>query len=114
MKPRDRCLDLAKQCVSEHRNEDYGEPEDNLQRIADLWTTYLDPMLQSGPISPSDVSTMMILLKVARMMNGSVNSDNWVDIAGYAAIGYEVERSMKRLAGFGLAGGLRKLLEELR
>ena len=37
-----------------------------------------------------DVAAMMILLKVARLATSPDKWDNWVDIAGYAALGGEV------------------------
>ena len=37
-----------------------------------------------------DVAVMMILLKIARVAS-SKKSDNWVDIAGYAACGGEID-----------------------
>lgn len=38
-----------------------------------------------------DVANMMVLLKVARN-KASWHRDNWVDIAGYAACGAEVDK----------------------
>jgi hypothetical protein len=38
-----------------------------------------------------DVAAMMTLLKVARMATGGLEQDDcWLDIAGYAACGFEV------------------------
>ena len=34
---------------------------------------------------------MLILLKVARIKSGKKKNDNWIDIAGYAACGGEIE-----------------------
>lgn len=39
----------------------------------------------------SDVANMMILLKIARGANGKPKEDNWIDIAGYAACGGELQ-----------------------
>lgn len=78
-------LEKAKTCVCGQREEDYGSPEDNFQLIADLWELYLDT-----PLDATDVANMMILLKVARNAGGS-KLDNWIDIAGYAACGGEIE-----------------------
>ena len=76
-------LEEASNIINGARQEEYGKPEDSFQKIADYWSTYLD-----HPISPQDVSLMMILLKVARVPEGKKASrDTMVDIAGYAAIG---------------------------
>tara|TARA_R110000764_G_scaffold105696_1_gene191409 strand:+ start:2130 stop:2390 length:261 start_codon:yes stop_codon:yes gene_type:complete len=76
-------LEEAAEIISGARQEQYGSPEDSFQKIADFWSTYLD-----HPISAQDVSLMMVMLKVARVPDGTKASrDTMVDIAGYAAIG---------------------------
>ena len=87
---RDEILNAAKQCVCHDRNDQYGSPEDNFKTIAYLWTNYLNAGSALRPgvgitIRAKDVAVMMILLKVA----GS--QDNWIDLAGYAACGGEIE-----------------------
>lgn len=79
---------------AEDMDHDYGKPEDNFATIADLWNTYLeavcdDPDL-SVYLSSRDVAAMMILLKIARVA-ASEKADHWIDIAGYAACGGEVD-----------------------
>ena len=85
---REEILDTAKSIVCGERQDQYGNPEDNFERIADLWTSYLnaDVMLQAA-----DVACMMMLLKIARIATGTGKDDNWVDIAGYAACGGEID-----------------------
>jgi Domain of unknown function (DUF6378) len=78
-------LDTAKAQVTGQRQQDYGSPEDNFGRIAALWNVYLNG---KTVISPHDVSALMILLKVARLMATPEHKNSWVDIAGYAACGY--------------------------
>lgn len=83
---RDEILEAAKRCVSGDREQDYGSPENNFQRIADLWSAY------SGyPFTSTDVAAMLALLKIARIASGHAKEDNWVDLAGYAACGGEIE-----------------------
>ena len=84
---REEILDTAKSIVGGERQDQYGNPEDNFERIADLWSVYLncDVMIQAA-----DVACMMILLKIARIATGAGKDDNWVDIAGYAACGGEL------------------------
>lgn len=82
---RKECLDAAAECVLKDRQNEYGGPEDNFGRIAQMWNGYLGI---SG-IKPWDVAAMMGMLKMARARFNPKYSDNWVDMAGYAACGIE-------------------------
>ena len=42
-------------------------------------------------IDPKDVAAMLGLLKIARVATGHGKADNWIDLAGYAACGGELE-----------------------
>lgn len=63
------------------REQTYGDPSKNLKRIAALWDTYLD-----REITADDVANMMILLKIARLMNSPGHRDSLIDICGYTAL----------------------------
>lgn len=78
-------LTTAESCVCHSRNADYGEPEDSFKLIAQLWGAYLGSL-----IMPRDVAAMMALLKIARIKGGK-KLDNWIDLAGYAACGGEID-----------------------
>lgn len=86
-------LDLAKRCVVGDREQDYGSPEQNFERIAEMWEAYLVGKCTSADvcIQPEDVAAMLALLKIARIASGHAKADNWVDLAGYAACGGEIE-----------------------
>lgn len=91
---------LADELVNGDRQDVYGDPHTNHQRIADLWNAYLSGS-PSDVIRPCDATVMMLLLKVARLMHSSDHKDTWVDIAGYAQVGYwcatkEVENQSDR------------------
>ena len=90
---RQEILENAKKCVSGERDEQYGKPEDSFGTIAKLWTTYLNAAggNDGGPISSRDVAAMLALMKIARIASGVYKADNWVDLAGYAACGGELE-----------------------
>ena len=88
---RDEILDNAKICTTQDRNIQYGEPEDNFGRIAELWSAYLDGI----DVSSHDVAMMMILFKVARSASNLAHVDNYIDIAGYAACGGEIASKKK-------------------
>ena len=42
-------------------------------------------------LKPKDVAAMLAMLKIARIASGNAKEDNWVDLAGYAACGGEIE-----------------------
>ena len=84
---RTEILDAAKRCVCGDREQDYGSPENSFETIAKFWSTYL----HGFPIDAKDVAAMLALLKIARIASGHAKEDNWVDLAGYAACGGEIE-----------------------
>lgn len=76
----------AAEIVLGARRKAYGTPENNFGRIASLWNVYLDQKPDGrGTIGPQDVALMMILMKVARLMESPDHRDSLVDLAGYAA-----------------------------
>ena len=92
---RKEILEAASKAVhARDLNHDYGKPENNFQTIADLWNTYMEAMCDDEELnvylSSRDVAAMMVLLKVARVAT-SEKADHWIDIAGYAACGGEVD-----------------------
>ena len=78
-------LDTAKNMVCGKRETDYGTPEDNFQRIAELWSAY-----KHVDYTPVDVAMMMALLKIGRIATGTATEDSFIDLAGYAACGGEI------------------------
>ena len=96
---RSEILETAKLCVCGDREQAYGSPENNFQTIASMWTAYLqESCVPRGifiDICPEDVAAMMALLKIARIASGHGKADNWIDLAGYAACGGEVEGEEK-------------------
>ena len=86
MTSRDHVLTEARQAVMKDRNAEYAPPEQNFQRIADLWNTYLE----NRTIAPFDVAIMCGLIKVARCISSPHQVDHLVDLAGYAACAGDV------------------------
>lgn len=81
---REYCLEEAMKIVKD-RNGQYGSPENNFALIAHFWSAYLDTSITSV-----DVAMMMGLLKIARAKGSGYSSmDSFVDLAGYAACGFE-------------------------
>jgi hypothetical protein len=81
-------LDAAKAAVAD-RGLNYGKPEDNFGRIADLWSVHLENRGIPAVLAAS-VALMMVDMKQARLENDPTHLDSWVDIAGYAACGAEI------------------------
>ena len=79
-------LDTAKGYVTKDRASDHGDMENNFRTIAMYWSVHL-----GVPVSATDVSVMMTMLKVARIKSNPKHVDNWVDGAGYLACGGELE-----------------------
>jgi len=79
-------LDTAKKYVTKDRAEQHGDLEENFNRIADLWNSYLE----GSYISVTDVAVMMTLLKIARIKSNPSSGDNWIDSCGYMACGGEL------------------------
>lgn len=84
-------LEDARMAVCSDRNHQYGDPEDNFKTIADYWNDYLSG-IKHRELTASDVADMMVLFKIARNTTAPhlKKSDNYVDIAGYAACGGEI------------------------
>ena len=74
------------------RNVQHGEKERSFAAIAELWSAYISSRKADriGPITPTDVAWMMVLMKIARAEQGSAIRDHFVDAAGYAAIAGEL------------------------
>lgn len=91
---RDEILSAAQKCVSGDREQDYGSPENNFDTIARMWAAYLRAVRMARGefrVTAKDVAAMLALLKIARIGSGHAKEDNWIDLAGYAACGGEIE-----------------------
>ena len=97
--PRAEVLREAESLITGDRNETYGTPTQNFTNIAEFWNTQFAHMLQPGArFTPQDVAIAMVHVKLARMI-AQPKRDNWVDLAGYAACGYEaMEDNLKPIA----------------
>lgn len=95
---RENLLNRARDIVNGERDVTYGAPEDSFGTIAELWQSYLSARQErierqdtrERDLGADDVAIMLALIKIARMATGGTgHSDNWVDLAGYAACGFE-------------------------
>jgi len=83
--PRLTILEEAQDLVNGDRQKSYGDAYESFDRIAKMWSAY-----KGIKITPKDVASMMILMKVSRSVTSS-KRDNWVDMAGYAELGSQIE-----------------------
>jgi len=89
-KVRDLPLVEAIRIINTDRNDEYGEPAENFQDIADMMTILLKPVLKEDvAISCSHVAMTMIAVKLSRMTTSPTKFDTWCDIAGYVGAGWE-------------------------
>ena len=96
MTTKEKIINKAFKTVGE-RNDHYGTPLENFERIAKLWSCQLE-----HHISIYDVGVMLMLLKIARSKHDKLHEDTWVDIAGYAGataeatfLDEEIKKEMK-------------------
>jgi len=92
--PREQLLAEAEQAVMGDRNEAYNKgsttPLSNMQTQADLMQAYLNGRGTRGVLGPTDSVAFGLCIKLARLASNPNHHDSWVDVAGYAAVGYEV------------------------
>lgn len=73
------------------RHTTHGQKERSFQVIADFWNAYIQGRREpNDPLTPRDVSQLMVLLKIARSIQGQAVRDHFVDQCGYAAIAGEL------------------------
>ena len=78
-------LKKAKELLRGDRDKEYGNNKVNHENIAKLWTAYL-----KTEVSAHDVAICMLLLKVARLQQGTPSADTYIDMVGYSAIAGEI------------------------
>jgi hypothetical protein len=100
-------LQEAEKIVSVERNKSYGEPDEDFKRIASI-ASAMGFCIDAGgdmlrPLRSDDVAKFMIALKLSRLMWSPDHKDSWLDIAGYAACGYETATLRTELAATTMA-----------
>ena len=80
-------MDKVEQVLDE-RQKAYGRADESFGRIAVLWSDVL-----GYTVTPQQVASCMIMLKVARLLapnrDGSHDEDSVLDIKGYATLRLE-------------------------
>jgi len=96
--PRRALLESAADTIDGDRNDTYGGPESSFKAISVLWNEYLRVIttVPGDALQPHDVAAMLALLKIARIAgSGGTHKDSWLDLAGYAACGWETVTAEK-------------------
>lgn len=94
---RTELLNEADSLINGDRNISYGDPNDDFRKTADMWTVYIKSVFKERPhLTAHDVAALLCLLKISRIAWSPEKRDNWVDLAGYAACGWDcVESDLK-------------------
>ncbi len=91
-------LTEAHDIIHGDREQTYGNPAVNLENIAELWRTFLAGKHNVQlSLMIEDVVMMMILVKMARLMNSPRHRDSLIDIAGYAGLLDKIDSHEKTL-----------------
>tara|TARA_R110000868_G_scaffold263967_5_gene522550 strand:+ start:2897 stop:3178 length:282 start_codon:yes stop_codon:yes gene_type:complete len=83
-------LDKVKEIVSGPREKEHWDKAAIHNRITTLWNLWLMQRPKQEYLSAYDVAMMMLLVKIARLMQTPGHQDSHIDIAGYVAIMEEV------------------------
>ena len=82
-------LERASDLINGDRDRQHGDVHETAENMAALLSALLHRKL-TGPVTPVEALQAMTMVKVARTMNGQVNEDDYVDMAGYAALAGEL------------------------
>jgi hypothetical protein len=76
-------LEEALELTSGPRQNQYGPPDQDFKRSADMLTGLFKDKLKEGEVfEPYHIAQMQIIIKLSRQLHQR-KRDNWVDIAGY-------------------------------
>lgn len=88
-------LQEAERLTNGDRQAQYGPPDQDFRRTADMWTAiWRHKLLPGESFSTIDVAIAMILLKCSRQTHQQ-KRDNWTDIAGYANCGQKCAEAIE-------------------
>lgn len=88
---RSELLASAQKTVDGDRDKEFGDPLVNMKCAAQLIAGYLGAR-RGDSITAADVPAMLALFKIARLAGNRGSKDSWRDLAGYAAVGFDVEK----------------------
>lgn len=87
-KLRRNILEEAAHAVTKDRAATHGDAEDSFTVLAAVWGAKL-----GIPLTPEQVTLMLVDLKVVRAWGNPDHPDNWADGAGYFACGGQIAQS---------------------
>lgn len=87
--PRAALLSEATELVTGDRNNSYGPPTQDFQRSSEALNAYGYRGPDGRLLQAHDIAIMVMSVKLSRLMWTPQKRDSWVDVAGYAACGYE-------------------------
>jgi len=82
---RSDCLIEAMDLITGERNQEYGEPLENFERIATGWRVIL-----GADVTPHQVALCMTWLKMARLVETPQHKDSYTDAAGYMGLAWQL------------------------
>ncbi|MAO21372.1 MAG: hypothetical protein CMJ25_11540 [Phycisphaerae bacterium] len=81
----------ATDLIDGDRNQEYGDPFEMHKRAADIYNAYA-----GSSITAHDMAMILLSVKMARLAHMPLHRDSYVDICGYAGIGYEIADRMDK------------------
>jgi hypothetical protein len=88
----------AEEIIFGDREKTYGNPAFNLESIAEFWMLYIARTHNvQVPLTPTDICYLMVLLKLARLMNSPEHEDSQRDGIGYFALASRIQRAEREL-----------------
>lgn len=90
-------LSKAAQAVCGPRNDSYGPPLEDFRCQAAMVSAYLSRTNKAEvKVTASDIAAIMCCVKLGRQAHVP-KEDNWIDLAGYAACGGEINQMEGRI-----------------
>ena len=90
---REEVLNTARRLVMGDRNRTYGPPTEDFARTARILTAMGLRMVGADgkvrDLAAHDHALILLAVKLSRLCNDPQHQDSWVDVAGYAACGWE-------------------------
>lgn len=99
---RKELLDEVAGLILGDRNIQYGPPHVDFQRTADMVSAMWGHKLKDGiRIEAHEVAQFLAIVKLSRLQWSPDRRDNWTDLAGYAACGFEAYNLTRAESGEG-------------
>lgn len=94
-------LQEAEELIWGDREKTYGNPAFNLETIAEFWKIWLERRHNVVvALFPEDVAYMMVLLKLARLLNTPDHRDSQIDACGYIALLDRIKQVSETVVSF--------------